>query len=95
MPSSFKSIKEVFRRERSFAGLREIVDSSEVVVKFYEIFPDLKKVVNPISCEKGILKLKVENPAWRSELKFRESELVDQTNKFFKEERIIKIRFVG
>lgn len=95
MPSGFKSLKEVFSREKSFMSLREMVDSSEVVVKFYEIFPDLQKVVNPISCEKGILKLKVENPAWRSELKFRESELVDQTNKFFKEERIIKIRFVG
>ena len=95
MPSGFKSIKEVFRREKSFTGLREMVDSSEVVVKFYEIFPDLQKVVNPISCEKGILKLKVENPAWRNELKFMEAELIEKTNKFFNEKRIIKIRFVG
>lgn len=95
MPSGFKSIKEVFRREKSFTVLREMVDSSEVVVKFYEIFPDLQKVVNPISCEKGILKLKVENPAWRNELKFMEAELIEKTNKFFNENRINKIRFVG
>jgi hypothetical protein len=72
-----------------------MVDSSEVVVKFYKIFPDLEKVVNPITCEKGILKLKVENPAWRNELKFMEAELIEKTNKFFNEKRIIKIRFVG
>lgn len=95
MPSGFKSIKDVFRKEKSFTVLREMVDSSEVVVKFYEIFPDLQKVVNPISCEKGILKLKVENPAWRNELKFMEAELIEKTNKFFNEKRIIKIRFVG
>ena len=72
-----------------------MVDSSEVVVKFYEIFPDLQKVVNSISCEKGILKLKVENAAWRNELKFMEAELIEKTNKFFNENRINKIRFVG
>ena len=95
MPNGFKSIKEVFRREKSFKDLRDVVDASEVVVKFGEIFPDLQKVANPVSCEKGILKLEVENPAWRNELKFMETELIEKTNKFFKENRINKIRFVG
>jgi hypothetical protein len=95
MPSGFKSIKEVFRREKSFKDLRELVDASDVVVKFNKIFPDLDKVVNPISCEKGILKIKVENPAWRNELKFRETELIEKINNFYKETRINKIRFFG
>lgn len=95
MHSSFKSLKEVFRREKSFAGLREIVDSSDVVVRFHEIFPNLVKVATPQSCEKKVLRLKVENPAWRNELKFMESELIEKTNDFFNEQRIIQIRFIG
>ena len=95
MPSSFKSLKDVFRKERSLAGIREIVESSDVVVQFFEIFPNLEKVVIPQSCEKKVLKLKVENPAWRNELKFMESEMIEKINTFFKEQRINQIRFIG
>jgi hypothetical protein len=95
MPSSFKSLKDVFRKERSLAGIREIVESSDVVVHFFEIFPNLEKVVMPQSCEKKILKLKVESPAWRNELKFMELEMIEKINTFFKEQRIIQIRFNG
>ena len=95
MPSSFKSLKDVFRKERSLAGIREIVESSDVVVQFFEIFPNLEKVVIPQLCEKKVLKLKVENPAWRNELKFMESEMIEKINTFFKEQRINQIRFIG
>ena len=95
MPSSFKSPKDVFRKERSLAGIREIVESSDVVVQFFEIFPNLEKVVMPQSCEKKTLKLKVENPAWRNELKFVESEMIEKINKHFNEKRINQIRFIG
>jgi len=95
MPSSFKSLKDVFRKERSLAGIREIVESSDVVVHFFEIFPNLEKVVVPQSCEKKILKIKVENPSWRNELKFMELEMIEKINTFFKEQRIIQIRFIG
>lgn len=95
MHSSFKSLKDVFRKERSLAGIREIVDSSDVVVYFFEIFPSLEKVVVPQSCEKKILKLKVENPALRNELKFMESEMIEKINIHFKEKRINQIRFIG
>jgi hypothetical protein len=95
MRSTFMSLKEIFRRERSLSTLREIVDSSDVIVKFFEIFPNLEKAVIPLSCEKKVLKLKVENPAWRSELKFKEAEMIEKTNKFFNEQRINQIRFIG
>jgi hypothetical protein len=95
MPSGFKSLKEVFRRERSLAGIRQIVDASDVMVHFTEMFPNLEKVATPISCEKKILKLKVENAAWRNELKFMEAEMIDKINSFFKEQRINQIRFIG
>ena len=95
MSSGFKSLKEVFKKEGTFSGLREIVNSSDVVVRFSEIFPGMEKVAVPISCDKKILKLKVENPAWRNELKFKETELIDKVNIFFNEQRIIQIRFIG
>lgn len=95
MRSSFKSLKDIFLKERSLANFREIVESSEVIVQFFEIFPNLEKVVVPLSCEKKILKLKVENPAWRNELKFKETEIIESINKHFKEQRINQIRLIG
>ena len=52
MSSSFRSLKDVFKREKSLHALRELVDSSDVVVKFHLIFPNLEKVAIPLSCEK-------------------------------------------
>ena len=95
MSSSFRSLKEVFEREKSLRALREIVDSSDVVVKFYQIFPNLEMVAVPLSSEKKILKLKIENPAWRSELKFKEAEMIEKINQFFNEQRINQIKFIG
>ena len=95
MRNSFRSLKDIFLKERSLASMREIVDSSDVIVYFFEIFPNLEKIVAPLSCEKKILKLKVENPAWRNELKFKESEMIENINKHFNEQRITQIRFIG
>jgi len=95
MSSGFRSIKDVFNKERSLAGVRDFVASSDVVVHFFVVFPNLKKVVTPQSCDKKILKLKVENAAWRNELKFMESEMIEKINKYFNEQRINQIRFIG
>ncbi|MEJ2103020.1 MAG: DciA family protein [Ignavibacteriaceae bacterium] len=95
MNSSFRSLKEVFEREKSLHALRELVDSSDVVVKFYQIFPNLEMVAVPLSSENKILKLKIENPAWRSELKFKEAEMIEKINQFFNEQRINQIKFIG
>ena len=95
MPDRFKSIGDVFRREQSFSRLREIVKQSDVVSDFHGIFPDFKKVALPKKAEKKVLVLKVENPAWRNELKFKETEIIEKINNFYNEERITKIRFTG
>lgn len=95
MHNSFKSLKDVFKKERLLAGVREIVESSDVIVDFYVIFPNLEKVAVPQTCEKKILKLKVENPSWRNELKFMESEMIEKVNNHYKENRINQIRFIG
>ena len=95
MHSSFKSLNDVFKQERALSGVREVVYSADVIVHFYEIFPNLEKIAIPQQCEKKVLKLKVENPSWRNELKFMETEMIEKVNSFFKEKRIIQIRFIG
>ena len=95
MCSSFKSLKEVFKKEKLLANVREIVESSDVIVQFYEMFPNLEKIAVPQTCEKKVLQLKIENPAWRNELKFMESEMIQKINNHFNEKRINQIRFIG
>ena len=95
MPKGFKSLGEVFRRERSFKRLREIVKQADVVSDFHDIFPDFKEIIKPKKVDRKTLLLKVENPAWRNELKFKEAEIIDKINKFYNEERINQIRFIG
>ncbi len=95
MPDGFKSLGDVFRREHSFKKLRDIVKQSDVILDFHTIFPDFQKVAQPKKVERKTLLLKVENPAWRNELKFKETEIVEKINKFYNEERINQIRFIG
>ena len=95
MSNGFKSLGELFKNSPAFSRLREIVKSNDIIEDFDKVFPDLKKVVTAVKVEKKILKLKVENPAWRSELKFRETEIVEKINKYYKEERVNHIRFTS
>ena len=95
MPDSFKSLGEVFRSEPQLNNIRRIVKSSEVVLDFYKIFPDLEKVVKPQKVDKMFLKIRVENSVWRSELKFRELEIVKRINNYYNEERIKGIKFTN
>ena len=95
MPDEFRKLGDVFRKEPEFKQLRETVQSTDVVEKFLIIFPDLKRIVEPKSLDRKLLKLKVENPVWRSELRFKEKEIVEKINNYFHEERVKQIRFIG
>jgi hypothetical protein len=94
MHDGFMSLSEIFDHEPALSGLRKIIKESDVVAKFPEIFPDLKKVAEAVKVEKRTIFLKVENSTWRSELKFREKIIVDKINGFFKEDRIKYVRFL-
>lgn len=93
MPEGFRSLKDVFIKEPGLSNVRKVVKSSDVVIDFFKIFPDLKKVVTPQKVYKMFLKLKVENAVLRSELKFKEREIVDKINAFYNEERIKGVKF--
>ena len=93
MLDKFKSIAEIFEGNPGLAAVRKTVKQSDVVIEFFKIFPEMKKVVKPVKVEKKILFISVENSILRSELKFRESLLVSKVNKYFNDERIKGIRF--
>ncbi len=93
MPDKFKSIAEIFEENPELAAVRNTIKQSDVVLEFYKIFPEMKKVVKPIKVDKKILFISVENSILRSEIRFGEGLLVSKVNKYFKEERIKGIRF--
>lgn len=93
MPDNFKSIADIFKEDPGLASVRKIIRQSDVVLEFFNIFPEIKKVVTPLKVEKKILILKVENSILRSELKFKETLMVEKINKYFNEEIIKGIRF--
>jgi len=95
MPERFKSLNEVFKTDPGLSKVRKLVKSSDVIIEFYKIFPAFKTVATPQKVSNMFLKLKVENPAWRSELKFKEKEIVDKINNYFNEERIKGIKFTN
>lgn len=93
MPDGFKSLKEVFNKEPELKKIRDVVKSSDIVNDFNKIFPDLEKIVTGVKTNKSTLIIKVENPAWRQELKHREESIIKKINSFYDEERIKQIRF--
>jgi hypothetical protein len=93
MPDGFKSIKDVFNSDPTLKKIRAVINENDVVNDFEKIFPEFTKVAKAKSVRYSTLTLKVENAAWRSELKFKEKEILEKINSFYGEERITKIKF--
>ncbi len=93
MPEGFKSLKEVFNTEPGLKKIKSIVDENKVVNDFKIIFPEFNKIAKAVKVQKKVLTLKVENAAWRNELKFKEKLIIEKINNFYKEEKINKIKF--
>ena len=93
MHNDFKSIKEIFNSNPDLKKLKKTIDDNDVINDFNLIFPDFKKIVKPLKVISSALTLRVENAAWRTELKFKEKEMIEKINSFYKEERINKIFF--
>ena len=92
MPDGFLSISEIISKEPGFEKLRKVIKQHDVIIGFHKIFPDLKKIVIPVKIERKILHIKVQNAAWRSELKFNQETMIEKINSFYKEEIIKAIR---
>lgn len=94
MHNNFVSLKEVLETHPQLEKVRKVVKQSEVVEKFFYVFPEMKKVVTPVNVNKKVLLLKVESSVLRSELKFNETLMINKINNFFNEDRVKSIRFV-
>jgi hypothetical protein len=95
MLNNIKTIGEVISSEPGLEKVKKLIKQSEVLEKFFDIFPELNKVAEPQKIEKKILYIKVENAAWRSELKFQSEKVVEKINKYFGEQRVNYIRLNG
>jgi len=94
MHNGFMSLSEIFNTDPALARVRNIVKESDVTIEFNKVFPDLEKVAIAVKVEKMVLILRVENAAWRNELKFKENIIVDKINNYFKETRINRVKFI-
>ena len=93
MPDGFKSIKEIFNTDPALKNIRTVIIENDVVNDFEKIFPEFGKVAKAKSAQYSTLTLKVENAAWRNELKFKEKEIIEKINSYYGQERINKIKF--
>lgn len=93
MPNEFKSIKEIFSTEPGLKKIKNVVEENDVINDFEKIFPEFKKVVRAKKVDKKTITLRVDNAAWRNELKFKEKEIIEKINSFYNEERIKEIKF--
>lgn len=93
MPDSFKSLKEIIESTPELKNIKQLVEDGDVVNDFNKIFPELRSLVKAVRCTKQILTLKSDNPTVRNELKFREKEIIEKINSFYKQERVIRIKF--
>ena len=95
MHNGFMSLSDVFNSDPALAKVRKIVKESDVTIDFENIFPDLEKVAQAVKVENMILFLRVENAAWRNELKFKENVIVEKINNYFQETRINRVKFIS
>ena len=93
MPNEFKSIKEIFSTEPGLKKIKNVVEENDVINDNEKIFPEFKKVVRAKKVDKKTITLRVDNAAWRNELKFKEKEIIEKINSFYNEERIKEIKF--
>lgn len=87
------SVGEVIKNDPAFRRVREVFEKEEVYEEFFIIFPELAGHVLPEKYENGILKIKVDNPSLKNDLKFNEELLINKMNTHFKCERIKQIKF--
>lgn len=91
----YKSIAEVFEKEKEFKKIRDILKENEIMETFSTLFPDLKKIAKPIKIEKNNLFLRVENSVWRNELHLKQKLILEKINEHYQKNIIKSIKFVS
>ncbi len=87
------SVGEVIQNDPAFHKVREVMEKEEIYENFFLIFPELAGHVLPDKYDKGVLTIKVDNPALKNELKFNEELLINKMNTWFKSDKVKQIKF--
>ncbi len=94
MSDKFRNIHDIIYEEKEFEKLRSTVNDYEVIEKFYEIFPELKKIVVPVKIVKSKLFIKVDNSVWRSEINLRRELLIKKINNHLNKDVVKSIALI-
>lgn len=94
MYSDFRNLNEILGEEKEFEKFRNAIKEYEVIELFFEIFPELEKIIEPVRITKSILYLRVDNSVWRSELNFRKELLIKKINNHFQKNLVKSIKFI-
>ncbi len=94
MSETFKSVADILNSQY-FENINTYVKKHRVIEEFFNIFPELQTIANPVKIEKKILFLKVENSVWRNELHIIQKRLCEKINTKFDENLIEKIKFLA
>lgn len=90
----FDSIPELLQNHENFQHVRNAAMEYDALKKFFEIFPELKNVVQPVRISKGVLFLRVDNSIMRNEIQIKKTEFINKINKTLNTEIIRTIKFV-
>lgn len=93
MTNEFKSIADIINSTPELVHIKKIIEEKNIEQDFYKIFPELKLMVKSVRYSKNILKLSIENSALRTELKFRETEIIKKINDYYQNEKVKRIQF--
>jgi hypothetical protein len=75
-----KRVGDVLKTSAEFRRLARAAEEQRAIEVFPDVFPFLAEDAVPLSVADGTLHLRVENAAWRSEIKFREREILEKLN---------------
>lgn len=93
MNNDFKSLEDVINSSPELVHIKKLIDDHSVEKDFFLIFPELKNLIKSVKFNKNSLKICVEIPSLRTELKFRESEIIEKINSFYKSDKVKRIQF--
>ena len=95
MPDNFKSLTEIIENEKAFSKFKKSVREQDVLIEFFNIFPNLKNTVIVSHINNGILFLSVENSVLRNEINLNRKLFLEKINKHFKSDIIKDIKFTN
>jgi hypothetical protein len=95
MSDNFKSITDILEKEKAFSNFNKSVKEQDVLNKFFDIFPNLKKTVKVSHINIRILYLSVENSVLRNEIYLNKNKLLEKINKQFSSEILKDLKFTN